>query len=342
MSNSLLAPAGVQFIAEQGWGDATVSPLAGDASFRRYFRLHRSGESAVLMESPPAREALEPFVAIGRHLAALGLSVPRIAAADPRAGYALLEDLGDGLYPSAIAGGASEQLLYEAATDVLAHVHGAGCPEVLPGVSGVHTVPRFTAERLQDEVNRLLEWYWPHVIGHAATAREAADHAAAWAPMWALLDASPPVLVQFDYHSPNLLWLPERAGIRRVGVLDFQDALLGAGAYDLVSLLQDARRDLPPGLEPLMIERYLAARPDVDAGQFRLAYAILGAQRAARILGTFVRLWQRDGKPGYLVHQPRLWRYVERSLAHPALAPVRHWFDRHVPARCRADYWRQS
>lgn len=332
-------PAAANFLSAHGWAEAQVVPLAGDASFRRYFRVHRGGRQAVLMEAPPQLEALEPFVAVGRYLAGLDLSVPQVLAADAGHGFALLEDLGDGLFPAAIAAGANERQLYEAATDVLAHVHGVPCPAVLPGIARPHLLPRFDAARLQDEVDRVLDWYWPELFDQPASPDDRAGYHAVWAPLWPMLAFSPPALVQFDYHSPNLLWLPHREGLARVGILDFQDALIGPGAYDLVSLLQDPRRDLPPGLEPLLVDRYLAASEQLDIEQFLAAYAILGAQRAARILGTFVRLWRRDGKPGYLRHQRRVWQHLETCLHHPVLAGVRDWFDGHVPAAGRAALW---
>ncbi len=329
----------LEFLHAHGWANPDVRPLAGDASFRAYFRAHKSGRTAVLMVAPPDRESVEPFVAIGRYLESLGLSVPHILGADAAVGLALLEDLGDGLFPVAIAGGAPEPELYARATDVLAHVHDAPCPAALPGAQGLHVLPQFTASRLQDEVDRVLEWHWQEIHGENAPAPVRAAYHAAWQPLWQKIAAAPAVLTQFDYHSPNLMWLPERAGIRKIGVLDFQDALQGPAAYDVVSLLQDPRRDLAEGIEDAMIAHYVTQRRNLDVGQFQMAYAVLGAQRAARILGTFVRLWKRDGKPGYLQHQPRVWRYLDRNLAHPDMAAVKHWFDTHVPADRRGNYW---
>jgi N-acetylmuramate 1-kinase len=342
MSFPPLPPATAGFLSRSGWADADVRPLAGDASFRAYFRAHKGDETAVVMVAPPDKESVEPFVAIGRHLESLGLSVPHVMAADPDAGLALLEDLGDDLFPVAISNGASEHDLYLHATDVLIHVHNQACPTTLAGVKDAHDLPVFTATRLQDEVDRVLEWHWQAIHGAPAPQTVRHEYHAAWAPLWQRLERDRLVLTQFDYHSPNLMWLPHRAGLRKIGVLDFQDSLQGPAAYDVVSLLQDPRRDLAPGLEEAMILHYIAGRKNIDLGQFETAYAILGAQRAARILGTFVRLWKRDGKSGYLQHQPRVWRYLDRNFAHPDMAAVKAWFDTHVPLDRRGAYWVQS
>lgn len=339
MMPSQLPEATPAFLHSCGWTGADIRPLAGDASFRAYFRVRRDDKTTVLMVAPPDKESVEPFVAIGRHLEALGVSVPHIFAADPALGLALLEDLGDDLFPVAIANGAPEPDLYRHATDLLAHVHNQPCPASLPGFQSSHELPVFTAARLQDEVDRVLEWHWRAIHGADVPGDVRASYHAAWAPLWARLAAGAHVLTQFDYHSPNLLWLPARENLRKIGVLDFQDAVRGPAAYDMVSLLQDPRRDLLPGLEEAMIGRYLAGRPGIDLADFDTAYAILGAQRAARILGTFVRLWQRDGKPGYLQHQPRVWRYLDRNLAHPDMAAVKAWFDDHVPLDRRGSFW---
>ncbi|HEY4544993.1 MAG TPA: phosphotransferase [Pedomonas sp.] len=334
------------FLNAHGWGGAAALPLAGDASHRRYMRLHRANEhgdeTAVLMIAPPGLELVEPFVAVGDYLAGLGLSVPAIRGVDAANGLVLLEDLGDLSFVAAIEAGHDEAELYAAATDVLAQVHGQLVPDTLPVAGGWHALPRYSNERMQREVDLVLEWYWPAVAGAPAPEALLADWRAAWEAVWPRCWHDQPVLVQFDYHSPNLLWLPEREGLRRVGVLDFQDSLQAPAAYDVVSLLQDPRRDVRAGLEPVLIERYLAARPDVDPAAFRSAYAVLGAQRASRILGVFVRLWKRDGKPGYLRHQPRVWQLLLRNLEHPTLAPVKAWFDTHMPADWRSSRWQDA
>jgi N-acetylmuramate 1-kinase len=327
------------FLRRTGWAAAEHHPLAGDASSRSYTRLREGSRTAMLMRVPldHPEEALEPFIAVGRYLASLGLSVPHIQAVDVHHGLILLEDLGDDLFVPAISAGADEAALYAGATDVLALVHGQACPHTLPGEAAAHALPAFTPGRFQDEVDRVLDWYAPLAGGLAL---DADGYRAAWAPAWAAVLDDAEVFTQFDYHSPNLMWLPQRAGLKRIGVLDFQDSLRGPAGYDVVSLLQDPRRDLAPGLEDAMLARYLAARSAIDPARFRAGYAILGAQRAARILGTFARLWLRDGKSGYLKHQPRVWAHLERNLAHPSLAAVKAWFDTQLPPATRHLDWK--
>lgn len=328
-------PAAHDFLTRCGWGSAEVRPLAGDASFRRYFRAHRNGRTAVLMDAPPPHETILPFWAVGTHLAARGVSVPSIYGADAEQGLMLLEDLGDALVVEALAHGASEPDLYAAATDVLVALHAEQPPEALPGLHAPHLLPLYDASRALFEVNLLLDWTWPALTGTEAPEALRAEFTGLWAQALAALDGDPLRLVQMDYHSPNLLWLPERTGLRRIGVLDFQDARRGSAAYDLVSLLQDARRDVPAEIEAAMRARYCAARPDLDAPLFEAAYAFWGAQRATRILGVFVRLHRRDGKPGYLKHIPRMWRLLERNLAYPTLRMLQTWFSTHLSTDIR-------
>ena len=315
------------FLAGHGWDGAARRALAGDASFRRYERLVDGARRAVLMDAPPGHEDVRPFVAIGRYLHACGYSAPEIHAADEDAGLLLLEDLGDGLYADALAAGADEEALYAAAVDLLVDLHGAW-PTGLD-------VPGFDEARLHDEVDRFVEWFLPAASGAEAPRAVRNAYTEAWAAVFPLARAVPEALVLFDYHSPNLIWLPERGGLRRVGLLDFQDAVRGPLTYDLVSLLEDARRDVPEPLAHAMVARYLDARPELDRAAFSAAYAVMGAQRNCRIIGTFARLWRRDGKAGYLAHMPRVWRYLERDLTHPALAPVKQWIDGLVPPAWR-------
>lgn len=355
ISVSADAPASAAaFLAESGWADAVVRPLAGDASFRHYFRVHLHGRTAVLMDAPPTTEDVRPFFAIGRHLAGLGLSVPEIMAVDAGQGLMLLEDLGDMLLARAIAagpsgGGGHEAELYEAATDVLVHCHRQPVPATVPGLSAPYPLPRFGSDHFINEVNLFTQWYLPAVqTGQSVTGPEemhsipasvAEAFNSCWAPLAAVADLTGDRLVQRDFHSPNLLWLPDRIGVRRIGVLDFQDSLRGSPAYDLVSLLQDPRRDVPDQIEVQMLAHYLDRAEYSDREAFRAAYAILGAQRMTRILGVFVRLARRDGKPGYLKWIARGWGLLERNLQHPALAEVNRWFADHVPAERRAAFW---
>ena len=338
----LRAAARARLLADAGWGGARMEPLAGDASFRSYLRLRRpDGASAVLMDAPPPAEDTRPFLAVARLLAGLGLSAPAILAADPQAGFVLLEDLGDATY-GALLGAAPPQAaevdLYAAAVDVLVRLRGAALPASVPMVPDEPwRLPPF-GPAFAANAELLLDWYLP-AVGMSVDEAVRAEFAAAWAAIAPAALAGPAVLMMRDYHAGNLIWLPGRAGLARVGLLDFQDATLGPAAYDLVSLLQDARRDVAPALEAAMIARYVAActgEAGFDEQGFRTAYAALGAQRNTRILGVFVRLARRDGKPAYLALLGRVWGLLERDLAHPALAPVAAWFDRHLPADRRA------
>ena len=326
-----------QFLARFGWAEARRRPLAGDASFRRYDRLG-NGSTAVLMDAPPEYEDVRPFVAIARHLRSLGLSAPDIIAADAEAGLLLLEDLGDDLYVRLLEtpDKGLQDSLYRAAVDVLVKLHKHPAPDRLPGVDGsLFRVPDYDAGPLLDEANLFIDWYLPAVTGAPLTSDCRQMFEAMWRSLFPVAEAGPRVLALRDYHANNLMWLPERDGVARVGLLDFQDALRGSAAYDLVSLLQDARRDVPPELEQAMIDYYLAARPELDRESFLAAYAMLGAQRNTKVIGIFTRLAVRDAKPLYLEMIDRVWGLLERDLAHPALEPARRWFDRWVPREVR-------
>lgn len=302
-----------QFVARAGWGQADRGFLAGDASPRSYDRLVRGrGETAVLMDAPPDRgEDVTPFLAMARHLTGLGLSAPHILAEDRAAGFLLLEDLGDDLFARLLERQpGQEPELYAAAVDVLAAVQSAPPPAGLPEHS-----PAFMA----DAAGLAVRWYAAAVTGRRD---DPADLVAAVAAAMAQHCTRSPVLVLRDYHAENLLWLPGRTGLARVGVLDFQMGSLGQPEYDLVSLLQDARRDVTPGLAAPLIARF-AALTDAPAAQVATACAVLGAQRALRILGGFTRLSLHFGKPGYVRLIPRVWQHLQANLAHPALMALR-------------------
>jgi hypothetical protein len=315
------------FLAAHGWGGAAIAPLAGDASFRRYFRVRHGDRVAVLMDAPPPHEDVRPFVAVARHLAGLGLSAPRVLAEDAEGGLLLLEDLGDALVGPLLARGeGDEAAIYAGAVDVLAALAAAPPPAWLAP---------YDPPTLRREADLFVDWY-ADAVGFEVD-RESWRRA--WDDVLPRVTADPrKVTVLRDFHVDNILLL-DRPGHARLGLLDFQDALAGHPAYDLVSLLQDARRDVPEALEARMIDRYEAAAVIGHEDDFRAAYTILGAQRSTKILGIFTRLWKRDGKPLYLRHQPRVWRYLERDLAHPALAPVAEWFATNVPASARAAWW---
>lgn len=330
------------FLAAAGWGDAARAPLAGDASFRRYERLRGPAGSAVLMDAPPdAGEDCRPFVAIGAHLRRLGFSAPAVLAADLIEGFLLLEDLGDDLYARVLSAGGDEAALYAEAVDLLDALHAEPAPAALPVPNDApYALPDYSAARLQAEADLLADWYLPEWSGRPTAPDLVAEYRALWRDLLPAARIDAPVLVLRDYHAENLLWLPRREGLARIGLLDYQDGVIGHPAYDLVSLLSDARRDVPPALADAMLARYAAAAgrrdPAFDAAAFRTAFAVLGAQRNCKIIGIFARLWRRDGKPNYLALIPRVWHNLERDLAHPVLAEVRDWLDRVVPPASRS------
>jgi aminoglycoside/choline kinase family phosphotransferase len=285
--------------------------LAGDASNRKYFRLHRpDGSTAVLMDADPAKgEDVRPFVHVARHLSGLGLSAPRLLAADDRNGFLLLEDLGDALFARVIPAAPDLEIpLYQAATEALITLHAH------PVASGLKA---YDAATMTPLAGLAWVWYRRGILGDQAGI---VPFSTAFAPLLAQIAPTQPVMILRDYHAENLLWLPDRTGAARVGLLDFQDAMTGHPAYDLVSLLQDARRDVPASVERAMIAHYIG-RTGQEAG-FDAAYHLLGVQRNLRILGVFARLSLRDAKPHYINLIPRVWGHLDRSLSHPALAPV--------------------
>jgi aminoglycoside/choline kinase family phosphotransferase len=312
-------PDGIErFLNDAGWGGAAIESIPGDASFRRYFRLRQAGRRAMLMHAPPPHEDPQPFLDVAAWLTANGLRAPAIHAADPAEGWVLLEDFGDDrmrdwldVHPE------DETATYATAVETLAALHGRP-----PG-----PFPAYDMATYLREVALFTEWYCP-ALGIAV---DADGYIAAWREVLEPMMArqQPGVTVLRDYHAENIMLLP--AGEQ--GLIDFQDALVGHPAYDLVSLLQDARRDVSPELEVRMLAHYgKLARPDE---QFAADYARLGAQRNAKIVGIFARLWKRDGKPRYMKYIPRVWEALERDLAHPALAPVATWFEANIPRQVR-------
>ncbi|MBF0094085.1 MAG: phosphotransferase [Alphaproteobacteria bacterium] len=320
-----------RFLEDAGWGDAARGGLAGDASFRRYDRLTGTGGGrAVLMDAPPPQEDVRPFVRIARHLEALGYSVPRLLAEDEDAGLLLLEDLGDDTYTRLLASGADERALYALAVDVLIDLHRRPVSEAVP-----EGTPPYDDERLLAEALLLTDWYLPAVTGRPTGEAERAAYAEAWTSLLPIARGVPDTLVLRDFHVDNLMGLPARPGVRGCGLLDFQDAVRGPATYDPMSLLEDARRDIDPALIADLKARYLSAFPGLDRDAFAASWAVLAAQRHAKVIGIFTRLCVRDGKPLYLGHIPRVWRLLEAALAHPALAPVAGWVERHIPRALR-------
>jgi len=318
------------FLAAAGWAGAEILPLAGDASFRRYFRVRHGERSAVLMDAPPPHEDPKPFIAVAEWLLGRGLSAPEILARDLENGLLLLGDFGDvRLRETLDTDVARETELYSLATDLLIDLHGH---PPMPGLK-----PHGLDEWL-DEVALFTDWYCPAV----GVKVDAAAFQDAWRQVLAPVaaDGLGPVTVLRDYHAENIMLVDGREGVAHFGLLDFQDALAGHPAYDLASVLEDARRDVSPDVEREMIDRYLAATGAGDA--FERAYWALAAQRNTRILGVFTRLWKRDGKPGYRRFQPRMWGLLERDLDRPHLAPVREWFDANIGAAHRGEPWRDA
>lgn len=346
------------FVAEAGWGDAQIAPFPGDASTRRYFRLTRGRDSAVLMDAPAKAESaacppdatpqdrarlgynalarlagpnLSAFTGLASELTARGFSAPRILSADLNRGFLLLEDLGDRLFVHAIAEGENEQALYEHAIDTLAALYRSSFPGRLAFAGAEWPLLDYDSSALAAEAGLFLDWYAAHRGGPVSDAARA-EWDAIWSDLFGALDAHASGPALRDYHAENLIWLPDRTGPARVGLLDFQDALFAHPAYDLVSLIEDARRDVNPALAQPLKRRFMDKAGLAGADSFDAAYAVLGAQRNAKILGIFIRLSERDGKPKYLGFIPRVARHFAQDLAHPALAPLRRWTETHVPA----------
>ncbi|HEY1710110.1 MAG TPA: phosphotransferase [Rhizomicrobium sp.] len=353
------------FLSQAGWGAATVAPLPGDASTRRYARLALNGHKAMLMDQPQNAETpvapasatpeerrelgynaiarlagadCERFAATSEFLRGRGLSAPEIYACDGKTGFAIIEDLGDDLYADVIEAGGDERALYRAAMEVLAKLHLEQAPTSLPRDKALHS---YDETALLAETGLLTEWFFPVALGRDATPEESAEHHALWQKTIEPIQKAQPVFVHRDYHAHNLLWLPDRDGVARVGLIDFQDGVAGSTAYDLVSVLEDARRDVPPELMADATRHYIDTLRryggSVDEDSLRAAMAVMAAQRNAKIAGIFARLYKRDGKPRYLSYLPRVWGYLNRDLEHPALAPLAAWYDKHIPLEARGE-----
>jgi hypothetical protein len=341
-----------RFLDEAGYAEARRQRMAGDASTRSYARLWRQDESVILMNSPRRpdgaaiyrgksysavahlAEDVRPFVAIANGLRERGFSAPAIHHADLESGLLITEDFGA---ETVVAGDPPAPIpeRYQAATDLLAVLHRTPLPDTLPLTpEQTYAIPLYDTEAMLIEVGLMPEWYMPD-RGAAPSEALGLAFVALWRELLERHPGLPRSWVLRDYHSPNLIWLQQRSGIEQVGIIDFQDTVLGPAAYDLVSLLQDARIDVPEALELAMLGRYIKARmaaePDFDPAGFAELYAVMSAQRNTKLLGIFSRLNRRDGKPHYLKHQPRIWTYLNRSLSHPALAAVRQWYAANVP-----------
>lgn len=312
------------FLDAHGWGDASIKALTGDASSRRYFRMIGGRGPAMLMDAPPDTENAGAFIDIADYLRTLGLSTPRIFAADRVQGFAIIEDFGRDTFTHLLDSGADEQPLYELAVDVLVHLRLSA--------SGARVNCRpYDRDTLIREAVLLADWYLPAISRSPTPDAVREAYCVAWQEALGMLPAYEPTPVLRDYHVDNLMVLAGRAGVARCGLLDFQDALMGHPAYDLMSLLEDARRDVPHEIVSAMRARYAERWAIHEEKDFSDWYHLLGALRHAKVAGIFVRLSVRDGKPGYLKHLPRVVRLLDSNLAAPALAPVKQWFDKHLP-----------
>jgi N-acetylmuramate 1-kinase len=316
-----------EFLASNGWAGAQRSVLAADASFRRYDRIHLGPRRAVLMDAPPDKEDIVPFLRVARHLTGLGYSAPKILAEDLDAGLLLLEDFGDDTYTKLLVRGVDEAELYQLAIDLLIDLHARPTLDAVP-----HGLPPYSDALFLDEALLLTDWYLPAVSDDQPSDDVISSYRDCWAALMPHARGVPESLVLRDYHVDNLMRLERRAGVAACGLLDFQDAVAGPASYDVVSLLEDARRDIPERLITQMQDRYLDGFPDLDRDGFLASCAVLGAQRHCKVIGIFTRLCVRDGKPDYLHHIDRVWRLLENSAAHPVMTPLRDWLDAHIPA----------
>ncbi|MGE4251423.1 MAG: tRNA (adenosine(37)-N6)-threonylcarbamoyltransferase complex ATPase subunit type 1 TsaE [Parvibaculaceae bacterium] len=346
-----------EFLKTTDWAKASRVFLEGDASFRRYERLVMGKKTAVLMdmaERPDGpivkhgkpysaiahlAENINAVLAVNSCLAEKGYSAPRIFAARAKDGLAVIEDLGSDVYGKKMLRGDDMTEPLDEAVRLLADMAGKAWPEkvAIPD-NGWHQISLYDREAMTIEVELVLDWFWPFAKASMPSAQDRAEFLAIWSELFALAEHDRPVWILRDFHSPNLMWLPKRRGLKRVGLIDTQDCVLGHPAFDLASLLQDARVDVDFALADRLLDSYCALRKDMpgfDEAAFRSAYAFFGAQRATKILGIFARLAKRDGKRGYLRHMPRVSRYLERNLGHPRLAGLRRWYDRHLPQSLR-------
>lgn len=341
-----------QVLAKAGWADARRAFMMGDASSRAYERLTRpDGSSAILMIMPPrapgpiirfgrpypaiAKLAMDikPFIAIDEALRAEGFSAPQIYAADIVEGVAVLEDLGSNAVVDS-QGFMPER--YAEAIAVLACLHTRSLPEFVPGPGGEsYRIPTYDFEAMLIEIEQMLDWFAPHIAKVTPSSSSRATFLSLWRKVLDEVILPHPTWVLRDFHSPNLIWKASRLGVRRIGMVDFQDCVLGHPAYDVAALLQDARTTIPEADELRLLTHYARLRREADPGfdmsAFARAYAILGAQRNTKILGIFARLDKRDHKPAYLAHLPRISRYLNKDLAHPVLADIRTWYEVNLP-----------
>ena len=318
-----------RFLRKAGWPPAGRAALAEDCSFRRYERISRPGGKAVLMDAPPGLEDVRPFLTMAAKLRAGGYSAPEIFATDVENGFLLLEDLGDATYTKALAAGADETNLYTLAMDLLGDLHGRPTTELLAGL------PLYDDALMRRELLVFIEWYVPAVLPEPLPDHAVTAFLDAWTQPFIACHQVPQHLVLRDYHVDNLMVLADRPGVAACGLLDFQDAVIGPVTYDIVSLLQDSRRDVDQTMAAQLIADYGHRFPDIAGDQFDRSFKILGAQRALKVLGIFTRQSRSLGNHQLLAHIPRIWRYLDSNLQTPQLAPVNDWLTAYLPVANR-------
>jgi len=354
------------FLTHGEWKNARRSFLQGDASARRYERLTMSdGQKAILMDMPDTpdgpvikdgktysqiahiAEGITGVAAINGELIKQGFSAPAALRQDLANGLMITEDFGDQVFGTLFQHGQdiSQQVLV--ACEFLAQMASIEWPDKITFQTGAskqpaHSIARFDYGVFEMEASLLLDWYWPMINKNVAQETVRQSFFDALKDIFPLTETDHPVWVLRDFHSPNLIWLPERRGLQKVGLIDTQDCLIGHPAYDLVSMLQDARIDLPDGFEAKHYKYYCHLRhlkdSNFDEAAFSAAYAVLGAQRATKILGIFARLYKRDGKPGYLQHIPRVSKALESNLRHPGLLSLANWYHTYLPFEVRQGF----
>jgi N-acetylmuramate 1-kinase len=308
-----------QFLSAAGWGNAASEPLTGDASARKYYRLCRDRQTAVLMDASQILDSVPPFIRINEHLQSLGFSAPKILARDEAQGYLLLEDFGDDLFSRMLEKAGDAETFFTLATDVLIALHQH--PRAIPG-----NLREYHPEQMLTDIELYLDWCTPEI---SEAGRE--EFRTVWREVLPMAHEVPASLLLRDYHVANLMWLPAREGIRQAGLLDFQDAYQGPITYDLVSLLEDARHDIPDRLRERMVARYLARFPRLYWKTFEMSMAIVAALRHTRVLAIFERLSRQQKKHEYKkLHSPRVERLLQQALRHPLLADVKRWMERYA------------
>ena len=347
----------LSFLEGTEWSEANWQFLQGDASTRSYIRLKNGASNALLMNAPPQpdgppirdgkpysqiahlAEDMTSFVGVSNALIEAGLSAPKVHKYNIEEGVLLINDLGDNqLYHMITEEGANQQTLYETAIDILCELR-CHPPKSMPVGDKLYELPALSNEALSIEAELVIDWYWPKLKNSQVTEEELALYQKVWEKSFDELKLNNNHWVLRDFHSPNLMHLPEQRGVKSLGIIDFQDAVLGSAAYDVVSLCQDARITVPEDVEQHLLTRYLETAKQKDSSfdeaDFLKCYAILGAQRASKLLGIFVRLAVRDGKTHYLAHIPRIWEYLERNLKHPHLNDIFNWYETNFPAELR-------